>query len=96
MHKLPGHYLGALPICTHHLPWNLEYSLVLDTTGYYQLYSRDPEGTVRLVHAGSSGRVLASFAVRNGLDTEDLQRDLDSIDVDFAKNFQMFLEQRNR
>lgn len=94
MHELPGHYLGSLPVYASHLPWNLEYSLVLDTLGHYHLYSRDAEGAVRLIHSGSSGRVLAAFAVRNGFDVQELQRDLDSIDMDFAKNFQEFLAQR--
>ena len=94
MNELPGHYLGSIPVYAADRPWNLEYSIALDAHGHYHLYSRDTEGAVRVIHAGSSGRALASFAVRSGFDVEELLRDLDALDVGFAEDFRAFLERR--
>ena len=95
MKPLPGHYLGSVANYAADTPWDLEYSMVLDANGHYQFYSRNPEGQVRLRHAGTSGRSFAQFAVQNGFDTDDLLRDLRYIDTAFARDFEDHLDRRN-
>ena len=95
MSELPGHYLGSVANYAADTPWDLEYSLTLDAHGHYRFYSRNPEGLVRLRHAGTSGRAFAQFAVQNGFDADDLQRDLRYIDSGFAADFASFMDQRN-
>ena len=95
MKPLPGHYLGSVANYAADTPWDLEYSLTLDADGHYQFHSRDPEGTVRLRHTGTSGRAFAQFAVQNGFDTDDLLRDLRYIDEAFSRDFAEHLERRN-
>ena len=91
---LPGHYLGGLTTYAPHMPWNLEYSIVLDKNGHYQLFSRDADGRTIQRHWGTSGRSLAEFAVQNGFDAEELLRDLLHIDAGFAADFELFLRLR--
>ncbi len=95
MKELPGHYLGSVVNYAADTPWDLEYSLVLDANGHFQFYSRNPEGIVRMRHAGTSGRAFAQFAVQNGFDAEEMMRDLSYIDSGFAADFADFLERRN-
>lgn len=95
MSDLPGHYLGSVANFAADTPWDLEYSLTLDAHGHYQFFSRNPEGLVRLRHAGTSGRAFAQFAVQNGFDPDDLLRDLRYIDSGFATDFASFMNQRN-
>jgi hypothetical protein len=95
MKELPGHYLGSVVNYAADTPWDLEYSLVLDPNGHYQFYSRNPEGSVRMRHAGTSGRAFAQFAVQNGFDADEMMRDLNYIDSGFAADFADFLERRN-
>lgn len=96
MTTLPGHYLGSVTTFAANTPWNLEYSIEIDANGHYEFHSRDAEGAIHLRHAGSSGRVLAQFAVQNGFDTEELLRDLEYIDQGFATDFAKYLERRAR
>ena len=91
---LPGHYLGSVTTYAADTPWDLEYSLELDSNGHYQFFSRDPEGVVRLRHAGTSGRTLAQFMVQTGFDAAEVRRDLEYIDQGFAADFARYLKQR--
>jgi hypothetical protein len=95
MNELPGHYLGSVVNYAADTPWDLEYSVVLDANGHYQFYSRNPDGLVRLRHAGTSGRAFAQFAVQNGFDADELLRDLHYIDSGFAEDFADHLARRN-
>lgn len=89
---LPGHYLGGLTTYAPHLSWDLEYSILLDQNGHYQLFTRDPEGRVKRANWGTSGRALAQFIVQNGFDAEELLCDLRYIDAGFAADFEAFLQ----
>lgn len=88
---LPGHYLGGLTTYAAHLSWDLEYSILIDPNGHYQLFARDAEGRVRRANWGTSGRALAQFIVQNGFDAEELLRDLRHMDSGFAADFEAFL-----
>ncbi len=92
MKELPGHYLGSLANYAADTPWDLEYSIALDTNGHYQFYSRNPDGVVRLRHSGTSGRSLAQFAVTNGFDVKELGQDLEYIDSGFSSDFESFMK----
>lgn len=95
MTTMPGHYLGSVANFAADTPWNLEYSLAIDSNGHYQFFSRDPEGSIRLRHSGSSGRAFAQFVMQNGFDATELLQDIRYFDVGFAADFETFLNLRN-
>jgi hypothetical protein len=91
---LPGHHLGHINTGGAADDWLLEFSIALDADGFYTLYSRDQEGNVREVHTGTSGRALGEYAALHGVDWEELHRDLQHIDIGFARDFMHYFRQR--
>jgi len=92
--SLPGHHIGHINTGGAAEEWLLEFSLVIDTHGYFVLYSKNQEGIVREVHSGTSGRALGEYAALHGVDRDELHRDLKDIDIAFAKDFDLYFEQR--